>query len=105
MAEQNEETMIAGESAHCDCPERTKTQNANLRPIYETRGRSLPHGCGPCRRVYEGWFDGVYPRHGGEDYQTFMEDQFADPGDGPEERLERGGEDDDLARYPEDYVD
>jgi hypothetical protein len=112
MSEQNEETMIAGESAHCDFPERTTTQIANLHTIYETRERSLPHVpqsgenlCEPCRGVYESGWMGLTPARAAKITRSSC--KFPDPGDGPEERLERAGEDEYLphARYPEDYVD
>ena len=126
MSEQNEGTMDEQASAPRACYGLTQPQNGDPCTIEETINQSLTHGlrsgenlCGPCRSVYEEWLDGVYLRCNSEDYaEEFQQDihrytpvdrwdQFADPGDGPEERLERAGNEEKLpyAQYPEDYVD
>jgi hypothetical protein len=125
MTEQNKGTMDEQESVACVCCGPTQPQNGDPCTIEGTLSQSLAHGpqsgeslCGTCRRVYEEWLGGVYFRCSEEDYAEEFQrdihrytpadswDQFADPGDGPEERLERAGQEEPPhAQYPEDYVD
>jgi hypothetical protein len=90
-----------------------------------SKNQSLSHGLrsgenlwGPCSSVYKESLDGVYLCCNSEDYaEEFQQDinrytpvdrwdQLAEPGDGPEERLEKAGDEEELphAHYPEDYV-